>query len=164
MATVTTKGDIVILALRKSAIASNSTLTEPEPQMVEDALTDLELFMYEIENMAVTVGYLFSDPDIGPDTNDLHGMSMGDVNGIALNLAKRILTDVLKPVPDSLATQAQQAYDAILYRVIDIPQLQRRNDMPRGIGNKAFGYWDRFYHETDPLTTGDGTPIDNLTI
>ncbi|MCU6204661.1 packaged DNA stabilization gp4 family protein, partial [Enterobacter cloacae] len=45
MATTLTKGDIVLFALRKPAIASNATLTDVEPQSVEDAIQDLENMM-----------------------------------------------------------------------------------------------------------------------
>lgn len=162
MATVKTKGDIVLLALRKAAIASNSTLTEPEPQMVDDALTDLELMIAEWENEGIHIGFYFADDEYGPDTNEDHKVLPGDINAVAFCLAKRILTDSLRAVPDSLATQADSAYTAMLYRQVRVPPLVRRNDMPRGQGNKAWATTGRFYVEPDiqnDLETGDGTPI-----
>lgn len=147
MATVTTKGDIVLIALRKAAIASNSTLTQPEPQMVDDALTDMEMMLAEWGNKSIDVGYLFADPEVGPDTGEEHGVKAGNVNAIAFNLAKRILTDNLRPVPDSLATQSDEAYNALLYSVLTIPTLQRRNDMPVGKGNNPVSSRGRFYIE-----------------
>ncbi|EOZ8164079.1 packaged DNA stabilization gp4 family protein, partial [Escherichia coli] len=38
MATVLTKGEIVLFALRKFAIASNASLTDVEPQSIEDGV------------------------------------------------------------------------------------------------------------------------------
>lgn len=159
MATVTTKGDLVLVALRKAGLASRSTLVQPEPEMVEDALTDLELMIAEWENKGIRLGYQFADEQLGADTGDDHGLLQGDINSVALCLAQRILTDVNRVVPQSLATQARDAYEAMLYRQVEIPTLQRRNDMPVGQGNKGWGSFDRFYVEPDPLTTGDGTPI-----
>lgn len=147
MATVTTKGDIVLMALRKAAIASNSTLTQPEPQMVDDALTDMELMLAEWGNKSIDVGYIFADPLIGPDTQDEHGVQSGNINAIAFNLAKRILTDNLRAVPDSLASQAADAYESLLYTTLQIPSLVRRDDMPVGKGNKPCSSRGRFYIE-----------------
>ncbi len=47
MATVLTKGEIVLFALRKFAIASNASLTDVEPQSIEDGVNDLEDMMSE---------------------------------------------------------------------------------------------------------------------
>lgn len=160
MATVTTKGDLVLVALRKAGLASRSTLVQPEPEMVEDALTDLELMIAEWENKGIRLGYHFADEQLGADTGDDHGLLPGDINSVALCLAQRILTDVNRVVPQSLAVQARDAYEAMQYRQIEVPSLQRRNDMPTGQGNRgAFG-GGRFYCEVDPVETGDGTDID----
>lgn len=162
MATVTTKGDLVLIALRKAGLASRSSLIQPEPEMVDDALTDLELMLAEWENEGIVLNYLFAEETEGPDTGDLHQLNPGDINSVALCLAKRILTDVRQAIPDSLATQAKEAYEAMLYRQVSIPSLVRRNDMPTGQGNKSYNGYGRFYVEQNPeeqLTTGDGTPI-----
>lgn len=153
MATVTTKGDLVLIALRKSGLASNSSLTQPEPEMIDDALTDLELMIAEWENKGIRLGFVFSPVDAGPDTGDLHGLLPGDVNSVAMCLAQRILTDTLRPVPPSLAAQSRDAYEAMLYRQIEIPELVRRNDMPRGAGNKEWCGNGRFYVEPDNTET-----------
>ena len=44
---IKTKGDIVRAALRKLGIASNATLTDVEPESVQDAVDDLEAMMAE---------------------------------------------------------------------------------------------------------------------
>lgn len=44
---LTTKGDIVRAALRKLGVASDATLTDVEPQSMQDAVEDLELMMAE---------------------------------------------------------------------------------------------------------------------
>ena len=37
-----TKGDLVLKALRKAGLYSNATLTDADPQAIEDAINDLE--------------------------------------------------------------------------------------------------------------------------
>ncbi len=44
---LTTKGDLVLAALRKLGVASNATLTDVEPQSMEDGVNDLEMMMAE---------------------------------------------------------------------------------------------------------------------
>ena len=40
-----TKGDLVLKALRKAGLYSNATLTDADPQAIEDAINDLEDMM-----------------------------------------------------------------------------------------------------------------------
>lgn len=47
---LTTKGDLVLAALRKLGVASNATLTDVEPQSMEDGVNDLEMMMAECVN------------------------------------------------------------------------------------------------------------------
>lgn len=47
MPKILTKGDVVLFALRKCAVASNATLTDVEPQSIADGLDDLEAMMAE---------------------------------------------------------------------------------------------------------------------
>lgn len=49
MTKLLTKGEIVLFALRKAGIASDTTNTEVEPQSFEDGMTDLEDLMAELQ-------------------------------------------------------------------------------------------------------------------
>ncbi len=44
---IKTKGDLVRAALRKLGVASDATLTDIEPQSMQDAVDDLEAMMAE---------------------------------------------------------------------------------------------------------------------
>ncbi|HBM1701450.1 TPA: hypothetical protein LUJ01_004500, partial [Salmonella enterica subsp. enterica] len=44
---IKTKGDLVRAALRKLGVASDATLTDVEPQSMQDAVDDLEAMMAE---------------------------------------------------------------------------------------------------------------------
>ncbi|ECA8080120.1 packaged DNA stabilization protein p27, partial [Salmonella enterica subsp. enterica serovar Weltevreden] len=74
MATTLTKGDIVLFALRKPAIASNASLTDVEPQSVEDAIQDLENMMYEWQINPGDIGYLFAADGEEPLPDDDSGL------------------------------------------------------------------------------------------
>ncbi len=63
MATVLTKGEIVLFALRKFAIASNASLTDVEPQSIEDGVNDLEDMMSEWMINPGDIGYAFATGD-----------------------------------------------------------------------------------------------------
>lgn len=141
-----TKGEIVLLALRRAGIASSATLTQPEPQSVADALDDLEYLMAQFLVDGINIGYLPTDP-ISPD--DESGLELWAVEPIALQLTNKILVDNLRPIPADLATQIQKSYELICAQVAVIPSLARRNDMPTGAGNKQWSSRDRFYFEKD---------------
>lgn len=68
---LTTKGDLVLAALRKLGVASNATLTDVEPQSMEDGINDLEMMMAEWlggdASPGINVGYIFADADVAPD-------------------------------------------------------------------------------------------------
>lgn len=139
-----TKGDIVLLALRRAGIASSATLTQPEPQSVADALDDLEYMMAQYLADGVDIGYLPTDP-VSPD--DESGLELWAVEPVALQLARVVLTDNIRPIPQELAAKALAGDELIRAKVLIIPPLVRRNDMPVGAGNKDCGWDDRFYVE-----------------
>ena len=146
-----TKGDIALLAMRRAGIASSSTLTQPEPASVGDALEDLEMMMAQWLADGIDIGYLPTDP---PQPDDESGLELWAVEPVSLKLAEKILIDNLRPVPDALASQIQRGYELVCSQVAVIPSLARRNDMPVGAGNKPwFSGRDRFYIEPDTSST-----------
>ncbi|MDU4001440.1 packaged DNA stabilization gp4 family protein [Pluralibacter gergoviae] len=95
---LTTKNDLVIAALRKLGIASDTTLTDIEPQSTEGAVNDLEMMMAEWldgcgETPGINVGYLFATDGESPDPGDEHGVASGRLSAIIHNLACRIAPD-----------------------------------------------------------------------
>ena len=54
---LTTKGDLVLAALRKLGVASNATLTDVEPQSMEDGVNDLLLMLMSLRILAMSTAY-----------------------------------------------------------------------------------------------------------
>lgn len=73
---IKTKGDLVRAALRKLGVASDATLTDVEPQSMQDAVDDLEAMMAEWyqDGKGIITGYVFSDDDNPPAEGDDHGL------------------------------------------------------------------------------------------
>ncbi|MEG1103143.1 MAG: packaged DNA stabilization gp4 family protein, partial [Comamonas sp.] len=108
---LTTKGDLVLAALRKLAVASNATLTDVEPQSMEDGVNDLEMMMAEWlggdDSPGISVGYIFADPDIPPATGDDHGLANNALNSVITNLACRIAPDYGMEATGKIITTAR---------------------------------------------------------
>lgn len=166
---LTTKGDLVNASLRKLGVASNATLTDVEPQSVEDAVSDLEMMMAEwLEGDSrvpgINIGYIFSEPDVAPDPGDAHGVSTGRLSAIIHNLACRIAPDYgVEPSP-KLVTLAKYGKEqlvkvSVFHRSKRSPYPPR---MPIGSGNHwaTLNEW-HFYpgrrnaNSTTPSDEGD---------
>ncbi|EJC8216217.1 packaged DNA stabilization gp4 family protein [Citrobacter freundii] len=150
-----TKGDLVLKALRKAGLYSNSTLTDADPQAVEDAINDLEDMMAAWQVKGIELGYLFSDSanDVMPLPDDDSGIPSWAYDGVSLKLAVQVCMDNVIQPSDTLLSAADSAYQAICIALTTIPTLERRNDMPRGSGNKSAFTWNRFYIEQDDPST-----------
>ncbi|HAT4516375.1 packaged DNA stabilization gp4 family protein [Serratia marcescens] len=163
---LTTKGDLVNAALRKLGIASNATLTDVEPQSVEDAVNDLEMMMAEWlggdDSPGIDVGYIFSAPDIAPDPGDDHGMKNNAINAVITNLACRIAPDYAQEATAKLITTARYGKE----RLVKLSAMARAqsakcksgypNRMPIGSGNRlaTWNGWN-FFHKKDPCDKGE---------
>ncbi|HIC2865768.1 TPA: packaged DNA stabilization gp4 family protein [Citrobacter freundii] len=150
-----TKGDLVLKALRKAGLYSNSTLTDADPQAVEDAINDLEDMMAAWQVKGIELGYLFADSanDVMPLPDDDSGIPSWAYDGVSLKLAVQVCMDNVIQPSDTLLSAADSAYQAICIALTTIPPLERRNDMPRGSGNKSTFTCNRFYIEQDDPST-----------
>ncbi|HFJ1149021.1 TPA: packaged DNA stabilization gp4 family protein, partial [Shigella flexneri] len=83
--------------------ASNATLTDVEPQSMEDGVNDLEMMMAEWlggdVSPGINVGYIFADADVAPEPGDEHGLSNNAINAVIFNLACRIAPDYALEAP-----------------------------------------------------------------
>lgn len=150
-----TKGDIVLKALRKAGLYSNATLTDADPQAIEDAVNDLEDMMAQWLAKGIELGYLFADAanDVHPMPGDDSGIPAWAYDGVSLKLAVQLCMDNVIQPSDTLLAAADSAYQTICIALTKIPPLVRRNDMPRGSGNKSAFTWNRFYIEKDNPST-----------
>ncbi|RLW97597.1 recombinase RmuC [Escherichia coli] len=115
---LTTKGDLVLAALRKLGVASNATLTDVEPQSMEDGVNDLEMMMAEWlggdASPGINVGYIFADADVAPDPGDEHGLSNNAINAVIFNLACRIAPDYALEASAKLITTARYGKERLV--------------------------------------------------
>lgn len=156
MAMTLTKGEIVQFALRKPAIASNASLTDVEPQSVEDAIQDLENMMYEWQINPGEIGYLFSADGEEPNPGDDSGLPRKYMQAVGYQLMLRILSDYSLEPSDGVLTNAHRSYDALLTDTLTVPSMRRRGDFPVGQGNKYDVFMsDRYYRGDLPPIDGD---------
>lgn len=156
MATTLTKGEIVLFALRKPALASDATLTDVEPQSVEDAIHDLEDMMAEWLIVPGDIGYLFAADGEEPLPDDDSGLPRKYKHAVGYQLLLRMVSDYgLEPSPRT-ETNAQRSYDALLTDTLVVPSMRRRGDFPVGQGNKYDSLSsDKYYPDDLQPTDGD---------
>lgn len=136
---ISTKGDLVRAALRKLAIASDATLTDVEPQSMQDAVDDLESMMAEWyqDGKGIITGYVFADPDNPPAEGDDHGLRSSAVSAVFHNLACRIAPDYAMEATAKIIATAKYGKE-LLYKQTAILRATRApypSRMPIGSGN-----------------------------
>lgn len=156
MSTTLTKGEIVLFSLRKFAVASNTTLTDVEPQSVEDGVSDLEDMMAEWLINPGEIGYIFSADDEEPLPGDDSGLPRKYKHAVGYQLLLRMMSDYGIEATPRIETNASKSYDALLTDTLAVPSMRRRGDFPVGQGNKYDVYTaDRYYPGDLPPIDGD---------
>ncbi|MGP6463302.1 packaged DNA stabilization gp4 family protein [Pantoea agglomerans] len=136
-----TKGEIVLAALRKATLASNATLTDVEPQSVEDGLEDLDLMLSEWrmgdDHRGIDLDYSFSPAGVAPLPDDLHNLPEFSYNAIITNLAVRMVVDYGSEPSPSLYAKASFGKERIVKWLTRwrTPRLRYSSRMPVGSGN-----------------------------
>ncbi|MGS7388642.1 packaged DNA stabilization gp4 family protein [Klebsiella pneumoniae] len=161
---IATKGDLVRAALRKLGVASDATLTDVEPQSIQDAVDDLEAMMAEWyqDGKGIITGYVFADPDNPPAEGDAHGMQASSVSAVFHNLACRIAPDYALEATAKIVATARYGKE-ILYKQTALDRAKRApypSRMPIGSGNNLANLngWHFFPGEksdADSATTPD---------
>ena len=165
---MSTKGDLVLAALRKLGVASDATLTDVEPQSVEDAVSDLEMMMAEWyqDGAGIVTGYVFSSDDNPPATGDDHGMRSSAVRAVVHNLAVTIAPDYsIEPSPKLITTARNGKELLYKYSALNKAKATGRmcypNRMPVGSGNRGATLSNiNFYHRREPKDADCSTPPD----
>lgn len=151
---LTTKGDLVLAALRKIGIASNATLTDVEPQSVEDGVNDLEMMMAEWREdpaAGIDIGYQFAAEGEPAMDGDYHGLKTAHLSAVYHNLALRIAPDYEIAPGAKVVTTARYGKELLVkssamkrakkvYREAGYP-----NRMPIGSGNRIPTYNGHHY-------------------
>ncbi|EMC5621863.1 packaged DNA stabilization gp4 family protein [Salmonella enterica] len=164
---IKTKGDLVRAALRKLGVASDATLTDVEPQSMQDAVDDLEAMMAEWyqDGKGIIAGYVFSDDENPPAEGDDHGLRSSAVSAVFHNLACRIAPDYALEATAKIIATAKYGKE-LLYKQTAISRAKRApypSRMPTGSGNSFanLNEWHYFPGEQNADTTtssdeGDG--------
>lgn len=138
-----TKADLVMAALRKAALASETTLTDIEPQQMEDGLQDLELMIAEWSGPSgiINTGYITAiynvdgNREIIPESP--HGVYDYALNGVILCLAVRLLPDYKSEAGATLQMKASYAKQVIInYDKKRKLKSRYRRRTPTGSGNR----------------------------
>ncbi len=161
---IATKGDIVRAALRKLGVASDATLTDVEPQSMQDGVDDLETMMAEWyqDGKGIITGYVFTDPDNPPAEGDDHGMRSSAVSAVVFNLACRIAPDYHIEPTAKVITTARNGKE-LLVKNTALSRAKRApypNRMPIGSGNSfatlnGWHYFPGDQNNADPATSSD---------
>ena len=136
---ISTKGDLVRAALRKLGVASDATLSDVEPQSMQDAVDDLEVMMAEWYQggKGIITGYRFSDEFYPPAEGDDHGLRSSAISAVYHNLALRIAPDYAVEPSSKIVLTARHGKE-LLYKQSAILRSKRApypSRMPIGSGN-----------------------------
>lgn len=141
---LTTKGDLVLAALRKIGIASNATLTDAEPQSLEDGVNELELMMAEWREApaaGIDIGYQFANDGEAVLDSDAHGLHTAHISAVYHNLALRIAPDyAIEPLLKVVTTAHYGKALLVKSAVLNKAKKGYPARMPVGSGNRAATY------------------------
>lgn len=160
---VQTKGDIVRQALEEVAIASNATLTDVEPQSMEQGVIMLEMMMAEWyqDGDGIDTGYIFSDDANPPIDGDDHGMRTSAVAAVINNLAIRFCSSYGIEARAKTVTTARYGKELLVKKTAMLRAKNAKcasgypNRMPIGSGNRLATYngWN-YFHRKGPCDNG----------
>lgn len=158
-----TKGDIVRAALRRLGLASDATLTDVEPQSMQDAVEDLEQMMAEWyqNSKGIVTGYKFANSETPPADGDSHGMRSSSVSAVVHNLAVRIAPDYGMEPSAKVVTTARYGKEQLV-KITAISRAKRApypSRMPTGSGNSFANLNEWHYYPGDiPNADNSATP------
>lgn len=156
MAQTLKKGEIVLFSLRKAGIASDATLTDVEPQSMQDGIEDLEDMLQEWLVNPGDIGYLFSAAGSDPLPDDDSGLPRKYKQAVGYQLMLRMMSDYALEPSDGQLSRASKSYDALLTDTLTVPSMRRRGDIPVGQGNKYDVFTaDRYYPDNLEPVNGD---------
>ncbi|HGN0078301.1 TPA: packaged DNA stabilization gp4 family protein [Proteus mirabilis] len=154
---ITTKGELVVAALRKLGVASDATLTDIEPQSLEDGVVDLESMMHEWfeDGAGIHTGYKFADEDTPIDQGDEHGLNKQAINAVIYNLATRIAPDYQIAPLDKVITTARYGKERLMrscaLKRAKNARSHHPDGFPIGSGNRLLTITgQRYFHRRKP--------------
>ena len=147
---MTTALTVIEKALSKIGVRSREiSLTSNE---ISDAIEDLNDMMYEWDADGINLGY--TTITSSSDTVTTPDWSMGAIKS---NLAIRLAPDYDKQVSNALVVSAQQGYETLINRSIELDNVDFPDTLAKGSGNtNVVSYTNRFFitNNENELTTG----------
>jgi len=150
-----TKRQLVEKAYSKIGITAWSF--DLDPDMLQDALTDLDAMMAAWDELGIQIGYPLTANPQDADLDTQTDLPFSANEAVFLNLAIRIAPSHGKTVSREMKVAARSGYSALLNNAITVKKQQLPGSMPLGAGNKPWtqdrAFLDR--PDTSPLQIGD---------
>lgn len=153
-----TKAEVIDFAFRKSGIASGPINTNPTADMLADALTDYEALVDEYSKQMNIRPYKTTPTDI----NDYTGLSDLASQAMGYQLALRILPDYMMEPTPRLEADASRTLENLRVSVVNVPNMERRNNMPVGAGWKTRFGQSEFYTQANIVAGSKILAVDDV--
>lgn len=140
-----TKRELVLGAFEEIGLASY--VFDITPDELQAALRRMDQLMATWNSKGIRIGY-----SMGGGLDADCGLSDEAELPVLLNLGIALAPQYGKQISQDTRISARQAYDALLAKAIDMPQMQQSPLTPRGAGYKR--RWNIFNHPIDPIDTG----------
>lgn len=156
-----TKGDIAIQVF--DTLGMSDGLTEPTPGEYAYSMKVTEQMIAMWERKGLHLGYIYSDPEFGVDTNDDSGLKDTDVLAVVNNTAVRVAPKFGRSASQDIKSQAHEGY-RLLFDTI--PPVRAQNpSMPAGQGNNYCypGRYSAYMPTEEQITVPDDGQLGDLT-
>lgn len=134
-----TKRQFIVTAFEEIGIASYNY--DLQPEMLDIALKRMDSMIASWNSKGIRLGYPIADNPDSSNIDDKTEVPDSANEAIYLNLAERIAPTFGKQVSQDLKQSAFFAYNAMLNKSPEIPEMQFNQTIPAGAGNK----WRRNY-------------------
>lgn len=155
-----TKRQFITQALTENGLASY--VFDMEPEEFESAMYRLDAMMAEWNAKGLRLGYPLPGSPQSADLDQQTEVPDSANQAIILNLALMLAPSYGKTSSPTTAMMAKKSIDTLYARAVTPPKLQMPGTMPRGAGNRDWGYsGSNYYPEPkDPLLAGQDGPIE----
>lgn len=157
-----TKRQLITEAFGELALQGYAFDISAEEQ--QGALRRLDTMLATWDAKGARTSYAFPTNPDDSDLDQLSGLPDSAVETVFLNLAIRLATGLGKQLSPDTRRIAREGYDVLLWAAAQpIPQ-QLPHTMPRGAGNKPYGFGRPFFPspDTEQLSSRDPGALDIL--
>lgn len=150
-----TKREFIIAAFEEIGIGSYQY--DIQPEMFDLARKRLDVMLSEWNALGIRMGYPVVNSPTSGDLDDNTELPDMANNAVILNLALNIAGVFGKSVPQMLFQRAQTAFNTLMTKNVDVPEMQYARTVPAGQGNKLRRTYSPFLlPPEDKLSDTDG--------